>query len=173
MAVAHPRLSPDGMGLRPPRPDMSIEQRARRLLERMAVLEHPSDLDLLIFFARHPHSLLSSEHLAALLGYDIKLIAASLDLLVAAGLVTRTQSARHAARLFVLSDGGTHREWFPDLLTIASNREGRLALLELLRAPSAADRPASENDLEEAGSPTLRPFLVSGKRAAGRRSKTG
>ena len=152
---------------------MSIEQQARRLLERMEVLEQPSDLDLLIFFARHPHSLLSSEHLAALLGYDIKLIAASLDLLVAAGLVTRTQSARHAARLFVLSDGGTHRGWVPELLSIASTREGRLAMLALLGASAAGDRPESETDVEQTGSPTLRPFLVSGTRSAGKRSQTG
>lgn len=46
---------------------MKIEEHARRLLDRIGVLGHPSDLDLLIFFARHPRSLLASEHLATLL----------------------------------------------------------------------------------------------------------
>jgi hypothetical protein len=145
---------------------MSIEQRARRLLERMGVLEHPSDLDLLIFFARHPHSLLSSEHLSALLGYDIPHIAASLDRLVASELVTRTQTSRHAARLFVLSDGGPHRDWFPELMTFGSTREGRLALLALLRKTTAVDRPAPPRDSEGADARKLRPFLVGGTPAA-------
>jgi hypothetical protein len=148
---------------------MSIEQRARRLLERMGVLEHPSDLDLLIFFARHPHSLLSSEHLSVLLGYDITHIAASLDRLVAAELVRRTQTSKHAARLFVLSDGGTHRDWFPDLLTIGATREGLLALLAVLRSAPAADRPAPLRDSEGADSRKLRPFLVGGTPAANTR----
>lgn len=152
---------------------MSIEQQARRLLERMGVLQHPSDLDLLIFFSRHPHSLLSSEHLSALLGYDINYVATALDRLVAADLVTRTQTSKHAARLFVLADGGPHRDWFPDLVRIGSTREGRLALLALLRKPPAADGPAPLRDSEAADSPKLRPFLVGGTPSANTRSKTG
>jgi hypothetical protein len=40
---------------------MESENDARRLLSQLEVLRRPSDLDLLVFFARHPRSLLSSE----------------------------------------------------------------------------------------------------------------
>ena len=54
---------------------------AQRLLDRIAVLQHPCDLDLLIFLARHRCTLLGTEQLADLLGYDLTQIDASLDLL--------------------------------------------------------------------------------------------
>ena len=150
---------------------MEIEDRADRLLERIRVLRHPSDLDLLVFFAKHPHSLLASEHLATFLGYSNKEMAASLDLLVDAGLVTRSQSERHPARMFVFAERDPDRDWFSDLLTIAGTREGRLAILRTLRrrvsghdapseASSAADRPA-------------RPVLVGRKPDGGQRTRTG
>ena len=108
----------------------------RRLLERIAVLKHACDLDLLVFFARHPRSLLTSESLRGFLGYDLKEIAESLDVLLAAGLVLRSQTPAHAARLYVLAgegtNGGTKGRWLPSLLALASTREGRLALREAL-----------------------------------------
>jgi hypothetical protein len=65
---------------------------AHRLLDRIGVLNNPCDLDLVIFFAGHPRSLLASESLASFLGYELKEIADSLDTLLAAGLLTRAQS---------------------------------------------------------------------------------
>src|SRR5687767_13521262 len=117
---------------------MKHDHDARALLERIGVLRRPSDLDLLLFFARHPCTLLPSEQLSTFVGYGIKEIAASLDLLVDAGLVTRTQSQRHPARMFMLADGGPGHEWFPDLVRLARTREGRLAMIWALRAK--ADR---------------------------------
>jgi hypothetical protein len=112
---------------------------ARRLLDHIDVLRHPSDLDLLIFFARHPRSLLASEHLAAFLGYGVKEIAASLDLLLGAGLIARTPNPSHAARLYVFSVDGPSGEWLPALLKLASTRQGRLAMIwELRRRASQA-----------------------------------
>ena len=109
---------------------------ARRLLERIGVLKHACDLDLLVFFARHPRCLLTSESLRGFLGYDLKEIAESLDVLLAAGLVTRSPTPAHAARLYVLAgegtNGGTKGRWVPALLALASTREGRLALREAL-----------------------------------------
>ena len=64
---------------------------AQRLLDRIGALQHPCDLDLLIFFARHPRTLLASEQLAVLLGYEFTQLAASLDLLVGAGCVDAWQ----------------------------------------------------------------------------------
>jgi hypothetical protein len=107
---------------------------ARRLVERIGVLRHPSDLDLLLFFARHPRSLLTSGALATFLGYSLGQTAGSLDVLLAARLLTRTQTPMHAARLYVLSVGGTTADWLPSLLQHASTREGRQALIDALRS---------------------------------------
>jgi hypothetical protein len=118
---------------------MDLDQDARRLLDRAHVLGHPSDLDLLIFFARHPRSLLASEQLAAFLGYGVREIAASLDLLLRAALLTRTPHRLHGARLYVFSADDANREWLSPLLKLTSTREGRLALIwELRRRASQA-----------------------------------
>lgn len=107
---------------------------ARRLLDRIGVVRHACDLDLLIFFARHPRSLLASESLATFLGYDLKDIADSLEVLLAAGLLTRSQTPAHAARLYVFAithaDGNGH--WLHSLLEMAQTRDGRLALRNAL-----------------------------------------
>jgi hypothetical protein len=114
---------------------------ARRLLDRIRVLKHACDLDLLVFFARHPRSLLASESLASFLGYDLKDIAASLDVLLGAGLLKRAQTPAHAARLYVFALNGAHvgpdGGWLPALLEMASTRQGRLALRETLRRRSS------------------------------------
>ncbi len=116
-------------------------EEARRLLDRIRVLKHVCDLDLLVFFARHPRSLLASELLASFLGYDLKDIAASLDVLLGAGLLKRAQTPAHAARLYVFALNGAHvgpdGGWLPALLEMASTRQGRLALRETLRRRSS------------------------------------
>ena len=116
-------------------------EEARRLLDRIRVLKHACDLDLLVFFARHPRSLLASESLASFLGYDLKDIAASLDVLLGAGLLKRAQTPAHAARLYVFALDGAHvgpdGGWLPALLEMASTRQGRLALREALRCRSS------------------------------------
>jgi hypothetical protein len=105
---------------------------ARRLLGQAGVLRHGSDLDLLVFFARHPRALLTSEQIATFLGYEINQIAESLELLLDARLVTRTQNPSHAARLYVLASGHESGGWLPGLLELAASRKGRLALLTAL-----------------------------------------
>jgi hypothetical protein len=116
---------------------MNLQRDASHLLDQLRVLRRPSDLDLLIFFARHPRTLLASEQLAGFLGYEVKDIAASLELLLDAGLLTRTPSPRHAARLYTLAvtslDGGL----LPDLRRATGTREGRLALLQEMRRRSS------------------------------------
>ena len=116
---------------------------ARDLLERGGVLRSRCDLDLLLFFARHPNSLLPSESLAALLGYTLQEIAGSLDVLLAAGLLRRRQTPAHAARLYFFADGGSNGGWLPALLDLASTRPGRLALRDALagRARRSAGHP--------------------------------
>lgn len=116
---------------------MDIENDASRLLAKLDVLRHPSDLDLLVFFARHPRSLLASEQLSAFLGYGVKEIAASLDLLLDAKLITRTPNPAHAARLYVFVTSDETGGWLPSLLQLASTREGRLAMIWALRRQSS------------------------------------
>jgi hypothetical protein len=106
---------------------------AKRLLDRIGVLQHPCDLDLLVFFARHPRTLLASEQLAVLLGYEFKQLAASLDLLVGAECVMRTSNQTGAAHMYLFDAGAPRHEWLPDLLQATSTREGRLALLGVLK----------------------------------------
>ena len=45
------------------------DEQARCLLDRIGILRDRCDLDLLLFFVRHPRVLLSSEQIAALRGY--------------------------------------------------------------------------------------------------------
>jgi hypothetical protein len=113
-------------------------EEARRLLERMGFVRHPCDLDLLRFFVRHPRSLVTSEHIASFLGYDLKRVGESLEVLIAANVLTRSQSSAHAARLYVFAPGGPGGPgggWLPSVIEAMSTREGRLALREGIGPP--------------------------------------
>jgi hypothetical protein len=122
-------------------------RRFEHLLGTIGVLRHPCDLDLLLFFHRHPRAILTSERLAAYVGYDLNQVGRSLDLLADAGLLERSQNPTHAARMYVLKTPETG--WLGSLLDIASTREGRRDLIEAMheaglaegaeRDPSSAD----------------------------------
>jgi hypothetical protein len=152
---------------------VKLEEHVSQLLDRIGVLRHPSDLDLLIFFARHPRSLLASEQLATFLGYSTKDMAASLDLLVDAGLVTRTQSERHPARMFVFALDGPDRGWLADLLKIAATRDGRLAMRGALRRRSAESRAGAPQTNPSAGDLRRGPFRVGRTHDGAKRVRTG
>lgn len=106
-------------------------EKVHRLLDRIAVLRHSSDLDLLLFFVRHPRALLSSDQIAALLGYPVNRLGDSLDVLVTADLLLRTQRPNGVARLYVFADR-VAADWLPALVGLASTRAGRLALRNAL-----------------------------------------
>src|SRR5688500_7336376 len=91
-----------------------------RLIKLAGVFRHPCDLDLLLFFVRHPTALLASESLANFAGYDIKVIARSLEGLLGAGLIMRRQTATHAARLYVMASPGSHAEWLASIVQVGS-----------------------------------------------------
>ncbi len=139
---------------------MNLDTDARRLLDQLEVLRHPSDLDLLVFFARHPRTLLATEQISAFLGYGFKEIAASLDLLLEAGFLTRTPNRRHAARMYVFAVSAPGGGWVPALMRMASTRPGRLALIMAIRRKSidatggSAERVAGSDP----GVPDLLPF---------------
>lgn len=106
---------------------------ARQVLDRIAVVRRQCDLDLLMFFVRHPSVLLTSEQLAAFVGYDLAEISASLDTLIGGRLLKRTQNPTHAARLYEFVHA-TSGGWLPSFLRLMSTREGRLALKAALRS---------------------------------------
>src|SRR5688572_14235473 len=131
---------------------------ARRLLDRIDLIRNPCDLDLLVFFARHRRILLASEQLAILLGYEFTQVAASLDLLQRAGLVTLAENEMYTARMYVFAAGDPASEWLPDLLQLASTREGRLALVAALRDRSAeGGRAVSSVERAPTAEPDPRP----------------
>ena len=74
------------------------------LLETTGI-QHPCDLDLLVFFHRHPRVLLTSEHLAARVGYDLKQVARSLDLLIERGLLSRWLNPSRVPRVYFFRAG--------------------------------------------------------------------
>jgi hypothetical protein len=130
------------------------------LLDRIGLLRHPCDLDLLLFFARHPRTLITSEQLAVWLGYELKQIADSLEILLDGGLLTRTQNPTHAARMYVFSVGGAPGGWLPSLLKLASTRQGRLAAIQALsrHTPKGAGGPVARRarDMAAASGPHRR-----------------
>jgi DNA-binding IclR family transcriptional regulator len=112
-------------------------RRFQHLLGSVGVLREPCDLDLLVFFHRHPRAILTLERLAAYVGYDLNQLARSLDLLTDAGLLERSQNPAHAARLYVLKPPETG--WLPSVLDIASTREGRQKLLRTMQEAAHGD----------------------------------
>jgi hypothetical protein len=131
---------------------------ARALLDGVPALQRPCDLDLLVFFAKHPQTLLSSEQLARLLGHELKAVAESLRVLLGAGVLRRSEKHNRTrpARMYVFPahtmNGGT----LPALVKMASTRDGLLALrLALTRSPAGhtddlATEPVSDEQLERA-----------------------
>jgi hypothetical protein len=118
---------------------MTTDDSVRVLLDRVRGIQHACDLDLLLFFSRHPRVLLTSEQLVAYLGYERDQVATSLDGLIDAGLLTRSQNPSHAARLYVWEHGGPSGGALDSLLKIAATREGRRVVLRLIQ--TGPDRP--------------------------------
>jgi DNA-binding MarR family transcriptional regulator len=110
----------------------------RSMLDCIREIRDACDLDLLLFFHRHPRSLLTSEQLVAYLGYERDRVATSLDGLIAAGLLTRSQNPSHDARLYVLKPGSLPEGLFARFLTIAATGEGRQEALRLLGTAPAS-----------------------------------
>ena len=97
-----------------------------------AGLRHACDLDLLLFFSRHPRVVLSSEQLAAYVGYDLVEVARALDLLLGAGLLKRTLNHGTPGRMYVLEVDHAE-EWLEPLRRVCATPDGRNALRTLLR----------------------------------------
>ena len=108
------------------------------LLDRIGCVRHPCDLDLLLFFYRHPQAYLKTERLAEYTGYDLPQVVQSLETLIPAGLLRQSPDSTRPARLYVLTESSTLGQWLSSLLQIAATREGRLAVIDVLK-----QRPSS------------------------------
>lgn len=108
----------------------------RSMLDRIRGVRHRCDLDLLLFFYRHPRALLTAEQLVVYLGQDLEQVAKSLESLIDAGLLTRSQNPSRAARLYVLEVEAIPGGLLSSFLKIAATREGRLQIMRLLGSGS-------------------------------------
>lgn len=114
-------------------PQRMTPKRIADLMDRIGCLQYPCDLDVLLFFHRHPRAFLISERLAQYVGYDPTQVEQSLEALIKAGLLRRSPDSTHPARLYVLTPGSTLGGWLASLLRFAATREGRLTVLETLK----------------------------------------
>src|SRR5581483_3840065 len=94
----------------------------RRLLTRTSLIRNSCDLDLLVFFHRHPRTLLTSEQIAAFVGRDMKVVAEALETFIAAGFVERLHNPTHAARMYLLVVHGPEGKDLNRLLELACTR---------------------------------------------------
>ena len=154
---------------------MDSHSKARNLLDRFDVLRHASDLDLLIFFARHPTALLTTEQIAMFLGYEPHRIVASLELLLEARLLTRTPHPRHAARLYVFAVTNEGGGWLAEIMQLAGTRQGRLALIEAINdrwsGPTGKAAPGNSLGTSDAPLPFRGRAKVDGTSAQGSPAK--
>jgi DNA-binding MarR family transcriptional regulator len=104
----------------------------RSLLDRIGAIRRPCDLDLLVFFYRHPRALLTGEQIVSYLGRDREEVAKALEGLIAAGLVTRSHDPSRTARLYVLELDALPGGLLTAFLEIAISRQGRHDLMQLL-----------------------------------------
>lgn len=102
-----------------------------RLIEAVG-LRDACDLDLLLFFSRHPRVVLSCEQLAAYVGYDLAQVARTLDHLLGAGLLKRALDCGAPGRTYVIEIDHVE-EWREPLRRVCATPDGRHALRALLR----------------------------------------
>jgi len=127
-------------------PKRMTPKRITDLLHRIGCVRHPCDLDLLLFFYRHPRAVLISERLAAYVGYELPQVTQSLETLITAGLLKQPKDSTHPARLYVLEPRSALGGWLSSLLQFADTREGRLTVIHALKprqpaAPSGREEP--------------------------------
>jgi hypothetical protein len=120
--------------------------RVQNLLDRIGCLRHPCDLDLLMFFHRHPRTVLTSERLALYVGHELSLVAQSLEALMAARVLARVPSGPGSARMYLVTNTGP--SGLDALLRLASTRAGRLAVMAALAERRASKESMSTDDPE-------------------------
>jgi len=108
--------------------------------------------DVLVFLYRHQSSLVSTGHIARLLGYATGRVSAALDSLKSSGLIEGSRvSHSRGVRLYQLTAPADHtrRDAFARLMTLADSHTVRLPLGRRLRG---SDRPdQNKNDVRLPG----------------------
>jgi hypothetical protein len=110
-------------------------QKTEHLAAQLVVaagLRDPCDLDLLLFFSRHPLVVLSSEQLTAYVGYELAEVARALDRLLGAGLLRRALNHGAPGRMYVL-EVDPAEAWLEPLRHVCATPDGRNALMAVLR----------------------------------------
>jgi len=97
-----------------------------RLIEA-AGLRDACDLDVLLFFSRHPRVVLTGEQLATYVGHELQQVSRALDLLLGAGLLRRTLHQGAPGRMYVLEVDHAE-EWLEPLRRVCATSDGRNAL---------------------------------------------
>lgn len=120
----------------------------RKLLARAPMIQSACELDLLGFLHRHPRALLTNEQLAAFAGYDMKQVAQTIDAFIGAGVLERTQNPNHAARMYLLVLDGPRGGDLKALIEVASTRQGRREIVEMLAPRPSQTRPVQITDIK-------------------------
>ena len=118
---------------------------ALRLVDA-AGLRDACDLDLLLFFSRHPRVVLSSEQLAAYVGYELPQVARALDRLLGAGFLKRLLNHGTPGRMYVLEVDHVE-DWLEPLRHVCAIPDGRNALKGLLKQRQAQNGERSQRGL--------------------------
>lgn len=90
----------------------------------------------MLFFHRHPRTLLTNDCLSVFVGYDREQIAHSLDGLIAGGLLKQIRGQSNTVNLYVLEREDPSDETVKRLLEFALKRDGRACVMRLLAAVS-------------------------------------
>ena len=120
-------------------------------LVEAAGLRDACDLDLLLFFSRHPCVVLSSEQLAAYVGYELGQVARALDRLLEIGLLRRMLNQGGSGRMYVLEVGAAE-PWLEPLQQMCATPDGRNTLKGLLKQRQSETGDASNRRLSGARS---------------------
>ena len=104
------------------------------MLDEVRCIRRACDLDLLLFFVRHPCALLAADQIFARLGYDFQQAAVSLEELVDAGVLKRSRGRTGAVCLYALEAGGLEGAALRSLLRIAATPSGRQTMMRLLKS---------------------------------------
>jgi DNA-binding transcriptional ArsR family regulator len=126
-------------------PDLQVEGWLKTL-----GIESLCQWDVLVFLDRHPSSLVSTGHIARLLGYATGQVSAALDSLKSSGLVecSRVSQGVGLYQLTAPADP-TRRDALERLMTLADSHTVRLSLGRRLRG---SDQPnQNKNDLRSPG----------------------
>jgi hypothetical protein len=108
-------------------------KRIEELIDRIGCVQRPCDLDLLLFFYRHPQAYLKGDRLAEYVGYDLPQVVQSLETLITAGLLRQSSDSSRPARLYVFTRSSALGGSLSSLLRIAATQEGRLAVIDALQ----------------------------------------